>query len=256
MNMDYQEYRRLYNGLNTMKDIKTFTDEGYDYHLVETLLTQKVSRAVKKKFHIVKQRTPSMLRQWKNGRSIMEIAEHYEFPPVLTAMFIFQEDGTPRKEFWDIIKNPENLESQETAKEVRDAVANDPVYSPWANDRQRERGLWGEAMLWEWLDAQEIKYQTENDQRGEQGRKTPDCLLEEPMIYEGKIINWIESKASFGDNVEFKFNSKKQLIPYTELFGPGVVVYWTGYLEDMECPPNVYITDISILQKKLEKKKE
>ncbi|MDD3379540.1 MAG: TPD domain-containing protein, partial [Candidatus Methanomethylophilaceae archaeon] len=62
--------------------------------------------------------------------------------------------------------------------------------------------------------------------------------------------------ASFGDNVEFRFNSRKQLCPYTNLFGPGVVVYWTGCLNDLECPENVYITDMSILGEKLEKCEE
>lgn len=82
--------------------------------------------------------------------------------------------------------------------------------------------------------------------------KTPDSLLDKPMLYEGKKIYWIESKASFGDNIEFRFNSRKQLIPYTQIFGPGIVVYWVGCLNDLETPEGIYVTDISILEKKLE----
>ena len=72
------------------------------------------------------------------------------------------------------------------------------------------------------------------------------------MVYKGHKICWVESKASFGDNTEFKYNSRKQLIPYTELFGPGLVVYWVGCLDDLECPKDVYVSDISVLDVKLE----
>lgn len=251
--MDFKEYRRLYNGLETPRDIDKFLKEGYDIRLLETMYTQKVSRDVKKRFHMVKQKTPKMLKDWKNGKTIMDIAEQYRFPPILIAMFIFQEDGANKKQFWEIIRNPDSLESRDTAEEVRQAIDNDYVYSPKANDRQRERGLWGEGLLWDWLNSQDIKYKTENDLRGGEGQKTPDCLLDEPMMYKGHKICWVESKASFGDNVEFRFNSRKQLIPYTQLFGPGVVVYWTGCLDDMECPEDVYLSDASILEEKLEK---
>ena len=251
--MEYQEYKKLYDSLNTINDIERYLEKGYDIRLLETLHTQKVSREVKKKFHIVKQKTPRMLREWKNGKTLMDLSNEYRFPPILIAMFIFQEDGASKKQFWDFIKCPDLLESPETAKEVCDVVKNDIVYSPAANDRQRERGLWGEELLQNWLNEQNITYRTENDLRGGEAQKTPDCLLDEPMLYDGKKICWIESKASFGDNVEFRFNSRKQLCPYTQLFGPGLVVYWTGCLDDMECPENVYISDISVLEKRLKK---
>ena len=98
-----------------------------------------------------------------------------------------------------------------------------------------------------------MTYRTENDLRGTEFTKTPDCLLDYPVIYEGHEIHWVESKASFGDNTEFRFNSRKQLVPYTKLFGPGLVVYWVGCLDDLECPEDVYVCDISVLQKKVEK---
>jgi hypothetical protein len=252
--MQYDEYIRLYNGLNTLSDIEKFSEEGYDSRLLDTLYTQKVSRYVKRHFHEVKSRSKSMLRQWKKGRTFLEIADYYSFPPILIMMMITQEDGIPKKKFWEIIRDPDQLEDSETAKEVREAVANDIVYSPAANERQKERGLWGEDLMHKWLDGQGIAYKTENDIREEGGStKTPDCLLKEPVMYDGKKVFWFESKAAFGDTVEFRFNSRKQLIPYTELFGPGVVVYWTGYLEGVECPKDVYIDDIGIMEKKLGK---
>ena len=72
------------------------------------------------------------------------------------------------------------------------------------------------------------------------------------MLFEGRKVCWVESKASFGDNTEFRYNSRKQLIPYTKMFGPGIVVYWVGKLDDLECPEGVYVEDISITGKTLE----
>ncbi len=247
--MEYDEYKAIYNRLNRPEDVRKMMDEGYDSRLVKTLYVQKTSRDVKKRFHVVKNHTRQMLKDWKSGHSLMEISEKWKFPPILTSMFIFQEDGASKKEFWSYIRNPDSL-NRRTAEEIKEVVANDYVYSPDANEDQRLRGIWGEDLLHKWLDGQGITYRTENDIRGEY-QKTPDALLDEPMMFNGHKIYWVESKASFGDNVEFRFNSRKQLIPYTEIFGPGIVIYWVGCLKDMECPKGIFLEDYDILEKNL-----
>jgi len=246
------EYKHLYDGLSTAADVEAFQSEGYDRRLLETLLNQKVTRFVRKKAYLFQKEGMKMYSAWNAGRSFMDIAESYGLPPMLVAKCIFEKNGTPRKTFWAYVNDPSLLYSEETAAELAEARDNDLVYSPAADLRDRERGKWGEDNLWTWLNAQGIKYTTEADRRNE-GRKTPDCLLEEPMMYEGRKIYWIESKASFGDDFEIGYNFKNQLQPYTELFGPGVVVYWTGFVEDIEDYDDVLIEDISILEKKLEK---
>lgn len=253
--MNYDEYKQLYNELKSPEDVKRLSGR-YDSRMLDSLYTQKTTREVKKRFYMVKNSSGRMLKEWSKGRSIMELSKKYNFPPILVAMFLFQEDGAGKKEFWSYIRDPSLLENPETASEIREAIANDIVYSPSANDRQRERGLWGEDLLHQWLDSQGIKYRTENDLRGTEFTKTPDCLLDKPVMYESHKIYWVESKASFGDNTEFRFNSRKQLVPYTQLFGPGLVVYWVGCLDDLECPENVYVCDISVMDKKLERIKE
>ena len=248
--MEYSEYRNIYNRLNTVKDITKMMEKGYDEELLETILTQKINRETKKRFYVVKQNSARLLRDWKRGKSLMQISEEWRFPPILTSMMIFLEDGAGRKEFWSYIRDPDSIGDAVLAEEIKDVVRSDLVYSPEANERHRQRGIWGETLLQDWLNAQNITYRTECDLRGSHD-KTPDCLLDEPMMYAGKEIYWIESKASFGDNTEFRFNSKKQLVPYTLLFGPGVVVYWMGCLNDLQPVDDVYVTDISILQTKL-----
>ncbi len=250
--MKYEEYKDLYNSLRTAEDVERLFSE-YDPRMLDSLFTQKTTREVKKRFYVVKQNSKKMLNEWRKGTSIMGLSRKYKFPPILTAMFIFLEDGASKKEFWSYIRDPDLLESEETADEVREAVEKDIVYSPAANDRQRERGIWGENLLHQWLDGQGVAYKTENDLRGTEFTKTPDCLLDEPVEYEGHTIYWVESKASFGDNTEFRFNARKQLVPYTKLFGPGLVVYWVGCLDNLECPEDVYVCDISVMDKSIRK---
>ena len=116
------------------------------------------------------------------------------------------------------------------------------MYSPWANELQFKRGTWGENQLHEWLDINDISYRTEKDLRGE-FPKTPDCLLDKPLRFNGWTLNWIESKASFGDFVEFNRNVRCQLNSYVELFGHGLVVYWFGHVDEIECPQGIEIID-------------
>lgn len=252
MIMEYREYKRIYESLDTVDDIDVLEKEGYDRELLTVVLNQKINRDTKRRFHIVKQNAPRLLRDWRKGKSLMELSRQWKFPPILTSMLIFLEDGASKKEFWEYVREPERLGNEEVAQEMRDVVAADIVYSPEANEGHRKRGIWGEELLQNWLNDQSIKYRTECDLKGD-GGKTPDCLLDETRMYDGHEIKWIESKATFGDNTEFRFNSKKQLIPYTQLFGPGVVVYWMGKLDDLECPDDVYVADISILETKLKK---
>ena len=249
--MDYQEYRGIYNRLQSHRDIERLVSEGYDERLIKTLYTQKTSRDVKKRFHIVGNNAGKMLKEWKRGATMMELAEKWKFPPVMTARFLFLEDGASRTEFMGYLNDPDLLRP-EVAAELKEAIACDPVYSPKGTEEQAERGRWGEGLLQKWLSDQGIGFRTESDLRGKY-EKTPDALLDEPMMFEGKKICWVESKASFGDNTEFKYNSRKQLIPYTRIFGPGIVVYWVGKLDNLECPEGVYVQDISILGKRLER---
>ena len=253
-NVEYDEYKILYDGLNTAADVDMFESRGYDRRLLETLLTQKTTRVVKKKAFTMKRDSAKLLREWNGGHTFTEIAESRGLPPILVAKTIFEEHGTPRKTFWEYVNDPSKLYSETTAKELTEARDLDLVYSPDAEKRAVERGKWGEGLLWEWLDSQEIAYKTEADRKGE--GKTPDCLLDEPMMFKGQKICWIESKASFGDATEFKYNCTHQLIPYTELFGPGVVVYWTGYVDGLSTPDGIRIEGISITDEKLEKIEE
>ena len=249
--MNTQEYNQLANKLNVPSDIgKLARDRNINRELLLIIYTQRVTRDSTRRYYQVKNRAPQLLEQWKNGTTLVELARKEKFPPVLLSLILTQQDGMPRKDFWKYIRDPKSSPEKRLKKEIFDVVREDIIYSPAGMDVQYQRGKKGEARLCEWLDRNALTYRTEDDLRGEY-QKTPDCLLDQPIEIDGMKIHWFESKANFGNAYEVKRNNKKQLIPYTEIFGPGIVVYWFGHISDYEQVDGVRVVDAKFFEKDL-----
>lgn len=239
--MKYEQYKDVYFRLKQPGDIdKLAKSTGLDRELLLVMYTQRTVRDATRRFHLIKSQTKGILKKWKHGTSMVRLARDLNFPPVLLGLIIFQADGMTRKNFWRYLRNPEKCPDKRLMREMIKINDADLIYSPKGMETQELRGRWGEARLEEWLDLHELKYKTEKELRGKYP-KTPDALLDRPIRLNGVIINWIESKASFGDEIELRKNVRKQLKPYTELFGNGAVVYWFGYVEDIEPPEGILI---------------
>jgi len=59
--------------------------------------------------------------------------------------------------------------------------------------------------------------------------------LDIPFAYNGHVINWIESKALFGDEDHHSNYLKEQLWSYWNRYGPGLVIYWFGFIDELDC---------------------
>jgi hypothetical protein len=162
------------------------------------------------------------------------------FPPVLLGLMLASEIDLPRKQFWKYIREPECCHDKRLKKELMQIAEEDMIYSPRGAQIQTDRGVWGEKKLQDWLDKRELKYRTEVELRATH-TKTPDCLLDKPIQIDGMKIHWIESKASFGDDIELRKNVRRQLKPYIDMFGTGAVVYWFGFVEGIEPPEGVML---------------
>lgn len=241
--MDRQTYQRLYEALVTYEDVHRLAhDEHFDEELLFVIHTHRVTRDATRRFYVVKRQVPRLVAQWKRGRSLRDIAREWKFPPVLMGQLMLGELGIPRKKVWQTFLHPETAPDARLRKEVEELLEADVIYSPRGMELQRERGRKGEERLQRWLERHGIGYRTEKDLRGKYA-KTPDALLDAPIIFYGQKLTWIESKANFGDDVELRKNLKRQLGPYTELFGEGAVVYWYGYVEGAESPPGILLWD-------------
>ena len=235
--MKLAEYQDLYSKLETPEDIDFLAENaGYDKELLLVIHTQRIVRDTTKRFYRVKDQARRMAHMWGSGESFVDIARRFQFPPTLAALMILEQQHIPRKQFWRYITDPTKVHDPKLRRELEEVARADIIYSPEGSAKQYERGRWGEEKLETWLDERGIEYRTEKDLR-KQYDKTPDTLLRNPIEWDGSKKFWIESKATFGDPVEIRRHIKKQLQPYVDLFGDGLVVYWFGYVEDFDHKP-------------------
>ena len=241
--MDRATYQRLYDALATYEDVHRIAhDERRDEELLFVIHTHRVTRDATRRFYVVKRQIPRLVGQWKRGRTILDIAREWRFPPVLMGQQMLAGLGVPRKKVWQSFLHPETAPDSRLRREVEELLAHDMIYSPQGLELQRERGRKGEERMHRWLDKHGIGFRTEKDLRGKY-QKTPDALLDAPIMFFGQKLTWIESKANFGDDVELRKNLRRQLAPYTEIFGEGAVVYWYGYVDGAESPPGILLWD-------------
>ncbi len=242
--MNSNEYKRLYDKLNTRQDIKKVSrEEGLDEGLLMVILSQKIVRETKKYYYEIKNNANKLLGEWIHGRRFTDIAKKEGFPPVLTASLMLQHTGISKKQFKNYINNPQSIEDKRLRLELSEAVNEELIYSPEGTRIQHGRGKDVEWSVKKWLDSKRIKYTTEYDAKKTAHTKTPDFRLENPMKVGSKWVNWIECKGSFGDEQEYKRDLRKQLSHYVNLFGQGIVIYWYGFIDDM---PN-HLRDENIL---------
>ncbi len=241
--MDRATYQRLLDTLVTYEDVDRLARaEHLDPELLFVIHTHRVTRDATRRFYVVKRQMPHLAAQWKRGRSMLDIAREWKFPPVLLGQQMLGELGIPRKKVWGTFLHPETAPDARLRHDVEALLAHDMIYSPRGMELQRERGRQGEERMQRWLDKHGIGFRTEKDLRGKYA-KTPDALLDQPIIFYGQKLTWIESKANFGDDVELRKNLRRQLGPYTELFGEGAVVYWYGYVDGAQSPDGILLWD-------------
>ncbi|MEA1993352.1 MAG: TPD domain-containing protein [Euryarchaeota archaeon] len=229
--MKYEVYKKIYKKLNSTDDVNSLMKEfNVERDLLLSLLSQKIVRKVKRRYYKIKKKRKILRKKWDRGKSIMEIAEEYEFAPVLTASFVFQ-DIFSKKKFKENLKEPDKIKNKRIKREIKKVVEKDIVYSPKFIELQTKSGVSCEERTKNWLIKKNIKFITEEGAREENFRKTPDFLLTTPFSLNGLEVRWVESKAGFGDLIKFKEDFKGQLNPYVRLFGSGLIVYWAGHLD-------------------------
>jgi|GEM_PF-150513 len=246
--MKNDEYKALGARLHTIDDVKRIAkEEGYHEDMLLVIYTHRITRNATRNFYKVKAKISRLLQEWETGTTLFELAKRYEFPPVLMAYLVLMEKGVGRKQFWKYVRNPSCIQNKRVHRDIQEVVEKDYIYSPAGTDLQVKRGKDGEATMAIILDQYKIQYLVEKELRGV-STKTPDFLLHKPLIVDGMVINWIESKANFGDLVEVRRNYTKQLSAYVKLFGPGMVVYWFGYVDDAPQCSDIMMVDGAFIE--------
>lgn len=112
----------------------------------------------------------------------------------------------------------------------------DDQYGPIADSIALSVGEEYEVKLQGYLKERNISFRNEQHLRSRGYDKTPDVKLEIPIAVNGYVINWIESKARFGNEEVHKKNVKEQFSSYWNRFGQGLVIYWFGFLDNLIQP--------------------
>lgn len=248
--MRKQVFMEIYRSINTRDDIPEISQKfGIEEDVLLSILSQKTVRNVKKDYYPIMNRIKEIVKLWDRGLSFFDIATRLSFSPILIATLILREKGYNKKDVRNIITNPDLIEDERIKNEIIKAIEVDIAYSPESSRIQRENGKKGEEMLKEYLDNKELPFLREDDLRKLGSGKTPDFLLKKPIKIKGRKVFWFESKASFCDYIEFKQDYNKQLKHYISLFGPGIVVYWKGYIDDIITDKRVLVVDKNFFEK-------
>ncbi|XP_032455474.1 protein C15orf41 homolog [Nasonia vitripennis] len=171
---------------------------------------------------------------------LLRLATQFKICPALFARKVLEDyvkihdkNNPNSKSLNKFLKDTSLIKDRNLAYEVYMCVLYDDQYGPIKNAISDCVGIEYEMKLEECLKERNIPYSNEDHLRLKGYDKTPDCKLEVPIAVNGFVVNWIESKAQFGNKETHNIYIKEQFLSYWNRFGPGLVIYWFGYLDDI-----------------------
>jgi len=218
---------------------------------IGSIYSQEYQKKMRKTHHLHynPKTTESYFRRYeqkiKRGKKhvIMEIAKSVELSPALLARMILERylakymydgENAPRSLVTQMMKDNSKIVDPVLASEINECILTDDQYGPYVDDIKHSIGNEYEFKLNKCLDAIGMAYIGEDVMRERGYDKTPDVKLEVPFAVDGYMVNWVESKASFGDEYNNKMYLKDQFWSYWNRFGPGMVIYWFGFIEELD----------------------
>ncbi len=155
--------------------------------------------------------------------------------------------GVSHKAVKSLLREPSTIPDERLRREVASSVESDEFGGPFTDRERTVQGLEYEFLLFESLKNLGLSFETEGDLRRRGCHKTPDVLLSVPVAFNNRLVWWIDSKAKFGDKYIMGKDYNDSVSSYVGRYGPGMVVYWFGFIEDCESPmlsdSGVLVTD-------------
>jgi len=174
---------------------------------------------------------------------ILRMAEQIDLSPSLLARIILErfiaehpEEGqiATRQYLSQLMRDTTRIKDKHLALEIFMCNVEDDDYSPITEVIKYNIGEEYEIFLKKKVKAIGIPFLDENQLQQKGYDKTPDVKLEIPIAVGGKVVNWIESKALFGDPSCHDGYLRDQYWSYWNRFGPGMVIYWFGYVDELD----------------------
>ncbi|XP_055948103.1 CDAN1-interacting nuclease 1-like [Argiope bruennichi] len=250
-----EKYREI-NKRECLEDLRTAFPDVPTATLC-SIISQEIQRKTKRTFyfhaspHNVSKYYKKYLNELESNKKqcgiLLKIADEVDLSPALLARLILEhhcklnldekdkeeKEPVPKSMISEMLKNPQLIQDKDLGAEVKLCVLVDNYYGPLSDVIRNVNGLETENRLKNDLTKLGISFIDEKQLREKGYDKTPDIKLDIPIVYQGHIINWIESKASFGDEERHREYLRDQYWSYYNRFGPGLVIYWTGYIEEL-----------------------
>ncbi|XP_078591288.1 CDAN1-interacting nuclease 1-like isoform X2 [Branchiostoma floridae x Branchiostoma japonicum] len=155
------------------------------------------------------------------GTVLLRIAKEVDLAPSLLAKIILEhhlalqsaESEPPSRSYVNqLLKDPCQISDPVLANEVQQCILNDCVYGPVVDSIRHSVGFEYENKLKRTLEEKGITF----------------------IAVDGHVVNWVESKASFGDELSHRTYLRDQFWSYWNRFGPGMVIYWFGFIDELD----------------------
>lgn len=245
-----QTYKSLKNKRNQMENMqKLFPHVPKD--TLENIFSQeyqRITRNISYKHHhnaskYYRMYLSRMEHDFNHG-VLLNLADEVNMSPALFAQIILEQSYKKTgKVISAMMEDTTSIEDPRLASEIFICIISDEVYGPIINATRRAIGQEYEEKLKKELIALGLSYVDEEHLKMIGCDKTPDIKLDVPILINSRVVNWIESKASFGDKENHAGYLKNQYICYSNRYGPGLVVYWFGYIKELEEDGPIMLTD-------------
>lgn len=208
-------------------NLKSLTDTCFELNLPPCFVLRQILPTL---FRLPKKAITDI---FKEPNSLLEIVT------TGAALSALQEQGHP-----DPTPADANAFLHRLLTDIQACVLADINCGPASDAARHAAGLEFEEKLNQALHEAGIAHWTERNLRDAGHHKTPDARLRVPIAVQGKIICWIDSKATFGDERQHTIYKKEQYDKYLNRYGSGMVVYWHGYLASLQsAAENVLLVD-------------
>lgn len=182
------------------------------------------------------------VKEKKSAGFLIECADKLHMSPASLARLVLEqhvvtsdiEKPRSKSQISRMMKNPAAIDHPVLAREVQLCIVEDEYFGPLVDAARRSIGFEYEFKLKQLLEKNDIAFITEDKMRADGYDKTPDFKLEVPIAVDGRVVNWMESKASFGDEENHSAYLKDQYWSYWNRFGSGLVIYWFDFIEELD----------------------
>uniref|UniRef100_UPI00358EED6B CDAN1-interacting nuclease 1 n=1 Tax=Myxine glutinosa TaxID=7769 RepID=UPI00358EED6B len=255
--MKLAEYKKIAVAVKslppTQEGFKTLRQmfRSYPTSTLQSIFSLEYQKRMKKTYakHHAPEVTERYYQRYKDGvvhtpddPVLLQLALDVDLAPSLMARLILERfmtatNGKPPSKtlLSSMLNDTSQVADRVLSAQVFQCTLHDCCYGPFVDSVKHSIGHEYEVILQDRLKERNLAFLDEEELRKKGYDKTPDVLLEIPIAVDDQVIHWIESKASFGDETSHKTYLQDQFWSYWNRFGPGLVIYWFGFVEELDC---------------------